>query len=750
MIKKYEDEIQALLEQMTLSEKTGQLRQCGPSIAGAFAMDFEELVNMVFDGRISKEKFQEMTGSANIDFHEEDLRAGKIGSYNGINDAKTANYLQKIAVEETRLGIPLLFGYDVVHGYRTIFPIPLAESCAWEPALWEKTARAAAKEATAGGNHITFAPVVDVAKDARWGRISEGAGEDAYLTSAFGQAKVKGFQGESLSDEDSMAACIKHFAAYGAAEAGRDYNRVDMSTQRLFEEYLPPFRACIEAGARVVMPAFNDINGVPCTASQWLMKELLRKQWGFDGMTISDANAIAECVEHGIASDRMDAAWQAICAGVDMDMASDCYSQCLEDLIESGKLDSAILDEAVANILRIKFELGLFEQPCQTTDEREAQEMLNPQSRALARECAAKSMVLLKNDGILPLKPDVKLGIVGALADNRSEMMGAWAIRGDGNDCISIVDACRAQNKTFIYSTGIKKDPPDWKESGTAEVFCDCVDETEVLRIADECDVILAVVGEYKNQSGEAASRADISLSDTHMKLLHVLKGTGKPVVAVLFNGRPLAIPWLKENLSGILEAWHPGVEAGNAVLDILYGCVNPSGKLTTTFPYTSGQCPVYYSHINTGRPGGKAKFTSKYLDTPVEPVYPFGYGLSYTSYTYTKLMVEQKPQGICAAVMVKNNGSRDGDEIVQCYFRDLTAKRVRPVKQLAAFKKVSIKAGGEKNVVFEIPYQSMGYYDWRMKFVIESGKYEIFIGGNSEECLTKEVELKDDFTAFL
>lgn len=395
MKKDYESHIFALLSKMTLEEKIGQLQQCGPSLVGAFDVSFDELLNMMFDGRISKEEFDRLMGTAEQDFHEEDLRAGKIGSYNGIGDSATANRLQKIAVEETRLGIPLLFGYDVIHGFRTVTPIPLAESCAWEPALWEKTGRVAAEEATAAGVHLTFAPMVDVAKDARWGRISEGAGEDVLLNSAYGAAKVRGFQRDDLSKPDAMAACVKHFAAYGAGEAGRDYNRVDMSMQRLWEEYMPPYKACIDSGARAVMPAFNDINGVPCTANPWLLRDILREKWGFDGLVISDSNAIAECVDHGLAEDKRDAAKQAILAGMEMDMSSNSYAESLKNLVESGEVPERVVDEAAADVLRIKFELGLFDNPYQTSEERERGAMLTEGSRAVAREAACSMCVFV-------------------------------------------------------------------------------------------------------------------------------------------------------------------------------------------------------------------------------------------------------------------------------------------------------------------------------------------------------------------
>ena len=721
MKKDYESHIFALLSKMTLEEKIGQLQQCGPSLVGAFDVSFDELLNMMFDGRISKEEFDRLMGTAEQDFHEEDLRAGKIGSYNGIGDSATANRLQKIAVEETRLGIPLLFGYDVIHGFRTVTPIPLAESCAWEPALWEKTGRVAAEEATAAGVHLTFAPMVDVARDARWGRVSEGAGEDVLLNSAYGAAKVRGFQRDDLSKPDAMAACVKHFAAYGAGEAGRDYNRVDMSMQRLWEEYMPPYKACIDSGARAVMPAFNDINGVPCTANPWLLRDILREKWGFDGLVISDSNAIAECVAHGLAEDKRDAAKQAILAGMEMDMSSNSYAEYLKNLVESTEVPERVLDEAVADVLRIKFELGLFDNPYQTSEERERGAMLTEGSRAIAREAAVKSMVLLKNENkILPLKADARIGIFGALAADKGQMTGAWAIGARQEDCVSIVEACGARGISYQYSE----------------------DGKDLLKIAASSDVLVAAIGEQKEESGEAASRADITLGGEDLALVRDLLATGKPVAVVLFNGRPLAIPELAEHVPAILEAWHPGVEAGPAILDVLFSDVNPSGKLTTTFPASSGQCPMYYAHINTGRPGGKSKFTSKYLDAPVEPVYPFGYGLSYTTFAYDNLAAEQTGEAVHVSVSVTNTGSRDGDEIVQCYVQDVAAKRVRPVRQLKGFEKISLRAGETKTVDFVIPFAELSYYDWNMEEVPCEGTLKVYVGGDSRAELTQEIRI--------
>lgn len=719
---KYDEKIKELLSQMTVEEKVGQLQQCGPSLVGAFDVSFDELLNMMFDGRISQEEFNRLMGTAKQDFHEDALRAGGIGSYNGVGDVETVNRLQKIAVEETRLGIPLLFGYDVIHGFRTVTPIPLAEACAWEPGLWERTARLAAREATAAGVHMTFAPMVDVAKDARWGRVSEGAGEDTLLACAYGTAKVRGFQGEDLSAPDSMAACVKHFAAYGAAEAGRDYNRVDLSQQRLYEDYLPSFKACVEAGAKAIMPAFNDINGVPCSVNGKLLRDILRKDWGFDGVTVSDSNAIAECVVHGYSENEAQAAKDAIEAGMDIDMSSNVYVKELAALVGRGEVPMDVLDGAVADVLRLKFELGLFDTPYQSSPEREAKDILRPEDRALAREAAEKSIVLLKNEDVLPLKQGARIGVWGALASSRADMLGAWSVGADGEQCVSLMDALTARKADFILLEG---------EDLSAQ--------------AAQCDVILAAVGETKELSGEAASRADIGLPDGQADILAKLAETGRPVVTVVFSGRPLAMLAAVERSSAVVQAWHLGLEAGNAIAGVLFGDVNPSGKLTTTFPYASGQCPMYYAHINTGRPGGKSKFTSKYLDTPLEPLFPFGFGLSYTSYEYSGLRVEVGSDTVAAFVTVKNTGERAGDEIVQCYLRDLFAKRVRPVKQLADFTKIHLGPGEERTVTFIIPQKKMGYYDPDMNFVVEPGVFDLFVGGNSRDYLTARFTLKSE-----
>ena len=710
-----EKRIKDLLSQMTLEEKVGQLHQAGGSIVGAFDLSLEEILTMVQDGRMTEEEAHKMISEAKRDWHEDDLRAGRIGSYLGLVGSEEMNRMQHIAVEETRLGIPLINGFDVIHGFRTITPIPLAESCAWDMDLWQRTASMAAEEAAAAGIHMTFSPMVDVSKDPRWGRIAESAGEDALLNGLYGEAKVKGYQTDDLTRHDALAACVKHFAAYGAAEGGRDYNRVDMSPQRFEEEYLPSYERAVKAGARAVMPAFNDISGMPCSVNKKLLTDILRKRWGFDGMTISDANAIAECINHGIAADRRDAARQALNAGMDMDMTSGCFLDHVKELVEAGKVSMDKLDEAVSNILRLKFELGLFDDPYRSSAEQEKAAMLTPAHRALAREAAQKSMVLLKNDGLLPLKQGIRIGLAGTLASNGDEMCGTWAGAVQPGDCKSLRDGLDAEQ--IRYSMVTEELLPD-------------------------CDVFLCAVGERKAESGEASSRASLELTEADKTLLNRLKESGKPVVAVVFAGRPLCLGPAVECADAILMAWHPGAEAGPAILDLLFGRVNPSAKLTAGFPAATGQCPtLYYDHIRTGRPAGKFKYTSKYLDAPVEPLFPFGFGLSYTSYQYTDISAAQTEGGIHAEITVQNTGERAGDEIVQCYFRDPVAQRVRPIRKLAAFEKVALQSGESKRIAFDIPKEALGYYDQNMNFAIDDGLIEIHIGGSVRDTLQANVE---------
>lgn len=720
--------VEELLSKMTIEEKIGQLHQSGVSIVGAFEVSFEELINMLTDGRITPKEFEEYMSNAEEDFHEDDIRAGRISSFNGVHGAEKVNRLQKIAVEESRLGIPLLIGADIIHGCKTTFPIPLAESCSWDEKLWEKTSEIAADEASSLGIAWTFAPMIDIARDPRWGRISEGAGEDPYLVSKFAVAKVKGFQGEDVSDPNRLLACAKHFVAYGACEGGRDYNTTDMSKQRLHEVYLPPFKAAVKAGCQTIMPAFNDLNGVPCSMNNYLLKDVLRNEYKFDGMLISDANAIHECVIHGAVENRKEAALKSLSAGLDMDMTSNCYIENVKKLTENGDLSIEDLDTAVKNVLRVKFRKGLFDNPYITDSNREKETVSNAKFRPLAKESALNSIVLLKNDGILPLKRDMKIGVVGNLADDKWETIGAWAIMADGDNCISVLEGIKNYKNDVSYEKCIEKDK---------------INEEEVDKICSENDIIIAVVGEGRDMTGEASSKADITMPKVQQDLVKSILNRGKRVIIVLMNGRPLDLSWEDKNVNAIVEAWQLGTEMGNAVSDVLFGEFNPCGKLTTTFPYNVGQCPIYYNHPSTGRPAGKSKFTSKYLDMPVEPLYPFGYGLSYTTFKYNDLRAVFNNSGdLEVSIKVKNTGNMDGNEVVQVYVQDMVASRVRPVKELKSFKKVFIKSGEEMDISFLIKNDDLGYYNEEMNYITEKGTFKVFVGGSSKEVLDTEVEL--------
>lgn len=720
--------VEELLRKMTLDEKIGQLHQSGVSIVGAFEISFEELINMLTDGRITPKEFEEYMSNAEEDFHEDDIRAGYIGSFNGVHGAEKVNRLQKIAVEESRLGIPLLIGADIIHGCKTTFPIPLAESCCWDEEIWEKTAEIAADEASSLGIAWTFAPMIDIARDPRWGRISEGAGEDPYLVSKFAVAKVRGFQGEDLSSSNRLLACAKHFVAYGACEGGRDYNTTDMSIQKLHEVYLPPFKAAVEAGCQTIMPAFNDLNGIPCSMSKYLLNNVLREEYKFDGMLISDANAIQECIIHGAVEDRKEAALNCLTAGLDMDMTSNCYREYIKELIEEGTLSIDYLDNAVRNVLKTKFKKGLFDNPYFTDENREKETVSNEKFRKLAKESALNSIVLLKNDGILPLNENMKIGIAGNLANDKWETIGAWAIMADGDKCISVLEGVKNLKEDVIYEQCIV----DGK-----------LDENQIDKLCSHSDIIIAVIGETRDMSGEASSRGELSLPEVQQNLLKAIVKRNKKVVAVLMNGRPLTLSWENESINGIVEAWHLGSEMGNAVADVLFGRFNPCGKLTTTFPHSLGQCPIYYNHPSTGRPAGKSKFTSKYLDIPHKPLYPFGYGLSYTTFEYSDLKASFDKDYLNVSVNVKNTGNLSGNEVVQVYIQDVFASRVRPIKELKSYKKIFIEAGDMKSIEFKIQNKELGYYDEQMDYIIEEGIYRVLVGTNSEELIQVEVNFK-------
>lgn len=722
-----ENKVEELLLKMTLEEKIGQLNQVGPSPVGGFKISASELQLMLDAGKISKEEFEREISDKCWDENEDDVRQGRIGSFLGIFGAESCNRMQKIAVEESRLGIPLLFGLDVIHGYHTIFPIPLAEACTWDEEIYEKTAEIAAAESRANGINWTFAPMVDIARDARWGRIAEGAGEDTFLTSVFAAAKVRGFQGENLSSIDKIAACAKHFTAYGACIGGRDYNSVDISLQTLWETYLPPFKAAANEGVATFMGAFNDINGIPCTTNPYLYKKVLRESWGFNGFVVSDAGAIKECIDHSTAKDMQDAAYQAINAGMDMDMNSFCYIAELEKLVKSGEVEESTIDEAVRRILRIKFKLGLFENPY--IDESLSKKIsLCDEYRNVARDVSRRSIVLLKNNGILPLSKNKKIAVVGELADSQEDLIGTWACNGRASDVVTVIDALNERNIDFSYNICCKVD-------GKLNI-------EELKNTVKDVDVVIAVVGEYCDMSGEASSLCNIGLAGEQDEMLNVLSEMGIPFVTVLVNGRPLAVSNANEISDALVEAWDLGTESGNAICDVLFGDYNPSGRLTTTFPNATGECPIYYNHTPTGRPTSMIRHTCKYMDSPLTPLFPFGYGLSYTDYAYSNLNVSVNNDAIIASICVENIGNLAGEETVQLYIHDKVASRERPVKELMAFKKVYLEPKEKKTVYLEVDKNSLGFYDMNMNYIVEKGEFEVFVGHDSSTVNKSEFSL--------
>ena len=723
------DFVADLLSRMTLEEKIGQMNQESPSIVGGFDVPFSELIEMLTDGRLPQEEFEKIMSTAKQDFHEEDIRAGLVGSMM-VKDPRENNRLQKIAMEESRLGIPLIIGFDVIHGFRSVFPIAIAEACSFDDELFEKTARMAAKESRAHGINWNFAPMIDAARDARWGRVSEGPGEDPCLGSRFARAKIRGLQNDRSSVKNYVAACTKHYVAYGACESGRDYNTTSMSVSNLYNVYLPAFRAAMEEGAATVMAAFNDLNGIPCTVNRWLLRDILKGEMGLEGFVVSDANAIRECVAHGIAENDRDAGVQAAQAGMDMDMGTHIYKDFLKAEVENGTVPMDVIDEAVRRILSVKVWLGLFDNPYVPEEDIEAYEKGLPTEHiALCRKAAEESMVLLKNEGnLLPLSRKRKISLVGNLADAADEICGAWAMAWKKEDCVSILSGLRSAGADVeYYPCGGPEGEINW-------------DETD--RACEAGDVIVAVVGETDAMSGEASSKADITLPGKQQELLTRLLSSGKPVVTVLMNGRPLALQWEAEHLPVILEAWHLGIRMGDAVAAALLGDVNPSGKLSSSFPAVTGQCPVYYNHPSTGRPGSKSKFTSRYLDAPWDVLFPFGHGLSYTSFVCSDLQVSEAGDSLEVAVSLKNTGERKGTEVVQLYVQDVSASLVRPVKELKDYRRVSLAPGEEQEIRFTLPKTALGFYDNEGHYRLESGLFRIFAGGSSRDTLEAEIRL--------
>lgn len=714
--------VNELLSQMTLSEKIGQMFQTDP---GTFlrSVNSELQVSTPVTGPVSERVLSKELIS-------------NLGSILSSTDAETAYQVQKQFLEHNRLQIPLLFMFDIIHGFRTIFPMPLALASSWEPELVEETSKIAAAEGAASGINVTFAPMVDLVRDARWGRVMESPGEDPYLNSLIAAAYVKGFQGEDLQALDTLAACVKHFAAYGAAEGGRDYNTVDLSEAALRNYYLPAYKAGVDAGAEMMMTSFNVYDGIPATTNSFLLRKVLREEWGFEGVVISDYTSLWETIFHMSSKDGEDAAKQGLEAGLDIEMISTEYISHLEQLVERGEVDVALIDEAARRILGLKFKLGLFDDPFRYINiAREKQAHLKPEYRQLAREAAQKSMVLLKNDGILPLRKSVKsVAVIGPYADN-GRILGGWSGLGKPEEAVTL-------RQGIIHQLGneakVKVAPGCDYNSNDISGF------QAALEVAASSEVVVLALGEEDHMSGEAGSRAYLNVPGVQQKLAEEILKLGKPTVLVLFNGRPLELKWFDEHVPAILEAWFPGTEGGHAIADLLFGDVNPSAKLTMSFPYTVGQVPVYYNGLNTGRPKGHEeddfRFLSKYLDIPNAPFYPFGYGLSYTDFTYSdaQLMGGTLTVGgsVKAKVTVANTGNYVGEEIVQMYVRDLWGSTSRPLIELKGFKKIHLAPGEKAVVVFEIEPGMLKYFTAKKQYEAEPGDFKVFVGKNARDLM--------------
>lgn len=730
--------IDQLMKKMTLEEKIGQL-------------------NLPVTGEIT-------TGQAKSSDVAKRIRNGEVGGLFNLKGVERIREVQRQAVEESRLGIPLLFGMDVIHGYETIFPIPLGLSCTWDMKAIEESARIAAVEASADGISWTFSPMVDVSRDPRWGRVSEGNGEDPFLGAAIARAMIRGYQGKDMSRNDEIMACVKHFALYGASEAGRDYNTVDMSRQRMFNEYMLPYQAAVEAGVGSVMASFNEVDGVPATGSKWLMTDVLRKQWGFDGFVVTDYTGINEMIDHGM-GDQQTVASLALNAGVDMDMVSDAFSGTLKKSVEEGKVSAAAIDAACRRILEAKYKLGLFDDPYKYCDvNRPKKQIFTKEHRAIARKTASESFVLLKNEGVLPLSKKGTIAVVGPLANTRSNMPGTWSVAAVLDNAPSLVEGLRevvgdrakvvtAKGSNLIGDADYEKRATMFGRELHRDNRTDRELLDEALKVAAGADVIVAALGESSEMSGESSSRTNLEMPDVQRALLQELLKTGKPVVLVLFTGRPLVLTWEEEHVPAILNVWFGGSEAAYAISDVLFGDVNPSGKLTATFPQNVGQIPLFYNHKNTGRPLQEGrwfeKFRSNYLDVSNEPLYPFGYGLSYTTFAYSDIHLsstEMSADGeLTATVTVTNTGSRDGAEVVQLYIRDLVGSVTRPVKELKGFEKIFLKAGESRKVSFSITPELLKFYNYDLQFVCEPGDFDVMIGGNSRDVKKARFLLKGE-----
>lgn len=726
--------IDALMSKMTLEEKIGQL-------------------NLPGSGDI-------VTGQAGNSDIAKKIEQGKVGGLFNIKSVARIREVQKLAVERSRLKIPLLFGMDVIHGYETVFPIPLGLSCTWDLGLIERSARIAAQEASADGICWTFSPMVDIARDPRWGRIAEGSGEDAYLGSQIAKAMIKGYQGDDLSKNNTIMACVKHYALYGAAEAGRDYNTVDMSRQRMYNDYFPPFKAAVDAGVGSVMASFNEVDGIPATANKWLQTDVLRKQWGFKGFVVTDYTGINEMVDHGI-GDLQTASARALMAGIDMDMVGEGFLTTLQKSLKEGKVSIQRINEACRRILEAKYKLGLFKDPYLYCDENRAKtEIFTDAHRTAAREIAAQSFVLLKNQGnILPLKKSGTIALIGPMADNKENMPGTWSVAANFAKATSVLAGLQevvGNNVKILHARGSNLDADSLfeeragmfgkslhRDSRPADIIL-----KEALDIANQSDVIVAALGESSEMSGESSSRSNIEIPAIQKDLLNALLKTGKPVVLLLFTGRPLALRWEHENVPAILNVWFAGSEAGYAIADVLFGDTNPSGKLSTTFPQNIGQVPLFYNYKNTGRPleEGKwfQKFRSNYLDVSNEPLYPFGFGLSYTTFSYGDIKVSDTSlkgnQTLKASVTLTNTGNRSGKEVIQLYIRDKVGTVTRPVKELKGFQKIELQSGETRTVTFNVTPADLRFYNYDLKYDWEPGEFDIMIGGNSKDVKTVKV----------
>lgn len=727
--------VDSLLNIMTIEEKIGQLNL--PS-AGAFT-----------------------TGEAESSDIGKKIEQGKVGGLFNIKGIANVRAMQTLAVEKSRLKIPLLFGMDVIHGYESVFPIPIGLSCSWDMELIERSARIAANEASAGGINWTFSPMVDLSRDPRWGRISEGSGEDTYLGSRIAEAMVRGFQGKDLKEKNTIMSCVKHYALYGAAEAGRDYNTVDMSKYRMYNDYFPPYKAAVDAGVGSVMASFNEIDGVPATGNKWLLTEVLRNQWGFNGFLVSDYTGISEMVNHGI-GDYQTVSARALDAGIDMDMVSEGFLNTLKQSLDEGKITEKQITDACRRILVAKYKLGLFDDPFKyISEEREKSEIFTAANRNEARVAATKSFVLLKNEkNTLPLKKTGTIALIGPLADAKENMTGTWSVAARFSESISVLQGlteATAGKAKVVYAKGSNLDLDSAIEA-RATMFgkslkrdmrsADAI-RAEAVRIASSADVIVAALGEGAEMTGEAASRTDLNIPETQRDLLKALLKTGKPVVLVLFTGRPLTITWESENVPAILNVWFGGSEAGYAIADVLFGDVNPSGKLSATFPQNVGQIPLYYAHKNTGRPlrgPWFQKFQSNYIDVSNEPLYPFGYGLSYTTFSYGDVELSsneiKSTDTLTVSCSVTNTGSVAGEEVVQMYIQDVVGSVTRPVKELKGFQKIKLSPGESKKVSFKISTMDLSFYNYDLKFVAEPGEFNVYIGGNSRDVKENKFNL--------